>query len=167
LDDELESIVNRYYKSSLDTYKEGWVTYPYKNLSIGTHKIRLKAWDVHNNFSEAEIEFIVVEDENLAIEKLINFPNPVYDFTQFSFEHNRSGDDLEIFIDILSMEGRLVKRIGLTKNHSPSRISDIYWDGREQNGSKLGSGMYIFRLSIRSLIDGSKNQANQKLIIIN
>jgi len=31
----------------------------------------------------------------------------------------------------------------------------------------LLGGVYIFRVSIRSLIDGSKNQANQKLVIIN
>lgn len=167
LDDKTEAIVNEYYVSDLDTYKRGWVTYPYKELSIGTHKIRLKAWDVHNNFNEAEIEFLVVDDENLAIEKLINFPNPVYDFTRFSFEHNRSGDDLEILIDVLSMDGKLVKRIRQVRERSESRISNIFWDRREQNGSKLSNGVYIFRLSIRSLTDGSKNEAKQKLVIIN
>ena len=167
LDDDLVAIVNDYYISEIDTYKKGWVTYPYKDLSIGIHRIRLKAWDVHNNFNEAEIEFLVVEDENLAIEKLINFPNPFSDYTRFSFEHNRAGDDLEIMIDIYSMQGKLVKQIVYTKENSETRISDIFWDGKEENGSNLQSGVYLFRLFIRSLIDGSKNQANQKLVIIN
>lgn len=167
LDDEEEIKVSNYYTSEKDTYKRGWVTYPYKDLSIGTHKIRLKAWDVNNNFNEAEIEFLVVEDENLAIEKLINFPNPFTDFTTFSFEHNRAGDDLEIMIDVFSTQGKLVKQFVYTKENSESRISDIVWDGKEQNGSNLLGGVYIFQLSIRSLIDGSKNQANQKLVIIN
>lgn len=167
LDDGEEIPVNNFYISALNTYKKGWVTYPFRELSIGTHKIRLKAWDVHNNSNEAEIEFLVVEDLELAIEKLMNFPNPFGDFTRFSFEHNRAGDDLEIRIDIYSAQGKLVKQFISTRENSDSRISDLVWDGKEQNGSKLRSGIYIFRISIRSLIDGSKKQANQKLVLIN
>ncbi|MCK5104079.1 MAG: T9SS type A sorting domain-containing protein, partial [Cyclobacteriaceae bacterium] len=167
LDNEEEITVNGYYVSAIDTYKKGWVTYPFKDLSIGTHKIRLKAWDIHNNSNEAEIEFLVVEDAYLAIEKLMNFPNPFRDYTRFSFEHNRAGDDLEIMIDIYSLQGKLVKQFIYTRENSESRISDLVWDGKAKNGSILLSGVYIFRLSIRSLIDGSKKQANQKLVIIN
>lgn len=167
LDDGAEVPVNDFYISMLDTYKKGLVTYPFKELSIGKHKIRLKAWDVYNNSSEAEIEFLVVEDANLAIEKLMNFPNPFGNFTRFSFEHNRAGDDLEISIDIFSAQGNLVKQFVFTRENSESRISDLVWDGKKQNGSELRSGVYIFRLSIRSLIDGSKKQANKKLVIIN
>jgi hypothetical protein len=160
-------VLNEYYISKIDTYKEGWVTYPFKDLSIGTHKIRLKAWDVHNNFNEAEVEFLVVEDAYLAIEKLMNFPNPFSDYTQFSFEHNRAGDDLEVLIDIYSTQGKLVKQFSYIKENSESRISDLVWDVRESNGGNISSGIYIFKLSIRSLNDGSKKQANQKLVIIN
>ena len=167
LDDTSETVLNQYYISEKDTYKQGWVTYPYKGLSKGSHKIRLKAWDIHGNANEAEIELFVVEDENLAIEKLMNFPNPFSDFTQFSFEHNRAGEDLEIMIDIYSVQGKLVKQFYAIKEDSESRVSDLVWDGTEKTGSKLASGIYMFTLSVRSLIDGSKKQANQKLVIIN
>ncbi len=167
LDDTSETVLNRYYVGEKDTYKQGWVTYPYKDLSIGTHKITLKAWDIHGNFNEAEIEFNVVESENLSIDKLMNFPNPFSDYTQFSFEHNRAGEDLEITIQVYSLQGKLVKRFYTIKENSDSRISDLEWDGAETNGSKLASGIYLFNLSIRSLTDGSKKQANQKLVIIN
>lgn len=166
LDDGEEIAINDYYVSARDTYKKGWVKYPYKDLSIGIHKIRLKAWDIHNNFNEAELEFLVVEDENIAIESLMNYPNPFTDYTQFSFEHNRAGDDLEIMIDVFSMQGKLVKQFAYIRENSESRISDLVWDEKEKNGGPLLSGIYIFRLSLRSLKDGSKKQANQKLIII-
>ncbi len=166
LDDGEEITINDYYVSAMDTYKKGWVKYPYQDLPVGIHKIRLKAWDIHNNFNEAEIEFLVVEDENIAIESLMNFPNPFSDYTQFSFEHNRAGDDLEIMIDVFSMQGKLVKQFAYIKENSESRISDLVWDEKEKNGGPLLSGVYVFRLSLRSLNDGSKKQANQKLIII-
>ena len=167
LDDSLLVSLRNYFVSERDTYKKGWVTFPIKNLSIGTHKIWLQAWDVYNNSSDAEIEFVVVEDEHLAIEKLINYPNPFSDFTTFSFEHNRAGDDLEILVEIFSMQGKLVKQLAITKENSESRVSEIFWDRKGENGSNLLAGVYIFRLSIRSLIDGSKKHANQKLVIIN
>ena len=167
LDSEDEISVRNYYVSEKDSYTTGWVTYPFKDLSTGTHKIRLQAWDVHNNSGEAEIEFLVLDDKDLTIEKLINYPNPFSDYTTFSFETNRAGDDLEILIEVISMQGKLVKQFFYTKENSESRISDIIWDGKNQNGSNILGGAYIFRLSVRSLSDGSKNQANKKLIIIN
>ena len=167
LDDSLLVSLRNYFVSELDTYQNGWVTYPVKNLSTGIHKIWLQVWDVHNNSSDAEIEFVVIEDDGLAIEKLINYPNPFSDYTTFSFEHNRAGDDLEILVEVFSTQGKLVKRLAITKEKSQSRITDIVWDGKEQNGSNLLAGVYIFKLTIRSLIDGSKKHANQKLVIIN
>ena len=109
----------------------------------------------------------MVDDEDLTIEKLINYPNPFSDYTTFSFETNRAGDDLEILVEVISMQGKLVKQFVYTEENSESRISDIVWDGKNQNGSNILGGLYILRLSVRSLSDGSKNQANKKLIIIN
>ena len=167
LDDSLEVNVNNYYTAAIDTYKTGWVTYPLKGLSMGAHKIRLQAWDVHNNYNEAEIEFVVVEGDNIMIEKLMNYPNPFKDFTRFTFEHNRAGDDLDIMIEVYSTTGNLIKKINYQVENSPARIDDIVWDSQQQNGSILPGGVYIFRLGVRSLSDGSKNLANHKFVIIN
>lgn len=167
LDDSLEVNVNNYYAAATDTYKTGWVTYPFKELSMGTHKIRLQAWDVHNNFNEAEITFVVVEGREIRIEKLMNYPNPFRDYTTFTFEHNRAGDDLDIMIEVYSTTGMLVKKINYQVENSPARIADIVWDSRQQNGGILPGGVYIFRLGVRSLSDGSKNLANRKFVIIN
>jgi hypothetical protein len=167
LDDSLEVNVNNYYTAIKDTYKRGWVTYPFKGLSMGTHKIRLQAWDVHNNFNEAEIKFVVVEGKDIRIEKLRNFPNPFRDYTTFTFEHNRAGDDLDIIIEVYSITGMLVNKINYQIENSPARIDDIVWDSQQQNGSNLPGGVYIFRLGVRSLSDGSKILANHKFVIIN
>lgn len=166
LDDSLTEVVSKYYLSDEDSYQSGWVTYPIKNLSIGTHKIRLLVQDVYNNEGEAEIEFNVLQDRQLTIDKLMNFPNPFREFTRFSFEHNRAGDDLEIDINVYSMQGKLVKHLYYLEKNSNSRIADIVWDRTQENGSNMLNGVYIFRISVRSLMDGSKNQANQKLVII-
>jgi hypothetical protein len=167
LDDSLEMNVNGYYMAENNTYKVGWVTYPFKDLSIGTHKIKLLAWDVHNNFSEAEIRFVVVDGDEIRIEKLTNYPNPFIRDTKFAFEHNRAGDDLEIMIEIYSSTGKLIKHIAYVEEKSPARITNIEWDSGSPNGRNLPGGLYIFRLGVRSLEDGSKNFANHKFVKIN
>jgi hypothetical protein len=70
-------------------------------------------------------------------------------------------------IEVYSVQGKLVKQFYALKENCETRISYLVWDVTEKNGTKLASGIYIFTLSVRSLIDGSKKQANQKLVIIN
>ncbi|NJN27139.1 MAG: type IX secretion system sortase PorU [Cyclobacteriaceae bacterium] len=167
LDGAHQVILNAFYTSEKDTYQQGWVTYLFKDLSIGEHNIRLNAWDIHGNGSEAEIVFNVTKNRELTIDKLAGFPNPFRDFTRVGFEHNRAGDDLEISIEIYSLQGKLVHKFTTMRPHSASRINDLEWDGSSDSGGKLTSGLYFLRLFVRSLNDGSKNQANQKLVIIN
>jgi flagellar hook assembly protein FlgD len=108
----------------------------------------------------------VGEDNRLIIQHLLNYPNPFRDETRFSFEHNRSGENLSVVIQIFSIKGQLVKTLEGVTSYSGFRINDIIWDGRGESGQKLESGMYIYRVFVRSLLDGAKNTEYQKLVII-
>lgn len=167
LDGEEEFVLNDFYTANLDDYQHGSVDYPLTGLTAGHHKIVLKVWDVYNNPAKDSIEFQVGDPNILYISNLTNYPNPFKNETTFSFEHNHAGEDLEITIDIYSISGELVREImGISKN-SNFRINDISWDGRRADGKKLDSGIYIYRLFVRSLLDGAKNRFSKKLIIIN
>lgn len=167
LDDSLQVFAGKYYVAATDTYKSGWVTYPFKNLSIGTHNIKMQVWDVHGNFNEGEVEFNVIDGKEVRIENLRNYPNPFREQSTFTFEHNRAGDDLEISIEIISTAGRLIKKTSYIIEDSPTRITGLEWDSSQQNGSNILGGVYIFKVGVRSLLDGSKNFANYKFVIIN
>jgi flagellar hook assembly protein FlgD len=84
----------------------------------------------------------------LALDALMNYPNPFSDETVFSFEHNINSQSMSLSIDIYSLDGRLVKH--LEDNFEPysSRINHIRWDGTDDNGSKISKGMYVYRLQI-------------------
>jgi len=56
-------VLNDYYKTEVDDYQKGTVNYPLRDLEPGLHTLTLKVWDVYNNSSIAEIQFIV-HDEN-------------------------------------------------------------------------------------------------------
>lgn len=167
LDNESTYVLNDFYTAELDSYQRGRISYQLTNLEEGSHQLKMKVWDTHNNLAEETIDFIIGEPNRLVINNLLNYPNPFHDETIFSMEHNRSGEDIEVIIEIFSTEGELVKTISGVTFNSAFRINDIRWDGRSGSGEKLKTGLYIYRVFLRSLKDGAKNTDFKKLVIIN
>ena len=104
-------ILNDYYQANVDDYQSGVVTYPFRDLAPGLHTLTLKAWDVYNNSSIAEIQFVVYDkDRELVIDNVLNYPNPFIDYTEFWFNHN-SSDVLDVSIQIFTVSGKLVRTL--------------------------------------------------------
>jgi hypothetical protein len=167
LDDDFQNllVLNDYYESDLNSYQSGTIQYQLSNLIEGEHSITLKVWDVTNNSSVASIDFIVTESAQFILENLINYPNPFTNQTSFVFEHNQADGDLKVVIRIFDLSGQLVKTIYETFYADGFRIGPIEWDGYDDRGNKLGSGIYVYRVSVRSSL-GEKAEAFQKLVIV-
>jgi hypothetical protein len=123
--------------------------------------------DTHNNSNTEIIEFLVAESGSLTLEKVLNYPNPFNEQTTFTFDHNRAGEDLEISISIYSSTGHLIREMNYLIENSVSKIDGLTWDAREDLGQNMGRGLYLYRVEVRSISDGSKNQQIEKLVIIN
>jgi len=166
-------VLNDYYQANVDDYQNGEVLFPFRDLEPGLHTLTLKAWDVYNNSSTAEIQFIVHdEDEQLVITNVLNYPNPFVDYTEFWFNHN-SSDNLDVSIQIFTVSGKLVKTINgqtLTEgccNQGASSLSrSISWDGRDDFGDKIGKGVYVYKLKVRSNQLNKQVEKIQKLVIL-
>jgi hypothetical protein len=158
-------ILNDYYVADLNTFQRGVITYPFSELSNGMHSVSLKVWDVYNNSSEASIEFLVVSSAEMAIQHLLNYPNPFFDKTNFSFEYNQPNTELEIQIDIYSLSGQKVKTLRVPVYSDGFRVNSIEWDGSADNGVRIGSGTYVYNLKV-ILPDGSTAQKSSKLVMI-
>jgi hypothetical protein len=162
-------ILNDYYEASLDDYTNGVVSYPLRDLEPGPHTITLRAWDVYNNSSTADIEFLVFdEDKGLVIENVLNYPNPFVNYTEFWFNHN-SSEPLDISVQIFTVSGKLVRTLnGQTSGgKSVSTLSkDIIWDGRDDFGDKLGKGVYIYKLKVKSERLNTQVEKTEKLVIL-
>ena len=166
IDNESEPVIlNDYYESDVDTYKSGEVRFQLSDLSAGEHTITFKVWDVYNNSSEEVIEFVVTEDENVAIDHLLNYPNPFTTNTEFSFEHNQVCDYLDVQIQIFTISGKLVKNIQERVNSDGFRVDGIFWDGRDEFGDKIGIGTYVYKLSVVNEA-GKKEEKFEKLFIL-
>lgn len=159
-------VLNEYYKADLNTFKSGVVRYPLFNLEEGHYTLKVRAWDTYNNPNTAVTEFIVTPSSEFVIRHLLNYPNPFTTHTKFQFEHNRPNHPLEITIQIFTVAGRLVKTIHQFVQSPGSRVTDIPWDGLDDFGNKIGKGVYIYRLKVRSALDDSKAEQYEKLVIL-
>ncbi len=159
-------ILNKYYVAAKDDYTKGKVTFPLGNLSPGTYSLRFKVWDTYNNSTEEVLEFTVESTSKIQLSHVLNYPNPFSTNTTFHFDHNRFGDNLMIQIQIYTVSGKLVKTLDETVYNSPSHISDINWDGLDDYGDKIGRGVYVYKLKIRSLQDGSTTHVFEKLVLL-
>ncbi len=160
-------VMNDFYTTELDDYTAGKVEYPFNELAEGNHSLRVKAWDTHNNSGEDYIEFVVANDAEVALQNVLNYPNPFTTNTEFHFDHNRAGDDLDIQIQIYTISGRLIRTLNSSTFGSPAHISSITWNGTDEFGDKIGKGVYVYKVNVRSMTDGSKNYKIQRLVILN
>jgi hypothetical protein len=161
------TVLNEYYTADVDKFTSGRVSYLFKNLSIGPHVLRIKAWDTFNNSAEKEIEFIAARNEKLALEHILNYPNPFAGHTTFHFDHNRSGDALDVQVQIFTVSGKLVRTLTAYVLTSESHVSSISWDGRDDYNDQLARGVYVYRLSVRTPHDGSRVSKFEKLVLLN
>ena len=163
-------VLNDYYQANIDDYTNGTVSYPFRDLEPGPHTLTFKAWDVYNNSSTTELQFTVFDkDEELVIENVLNYPNPFVNYTEFWFNHN-SSDPLDVSVQIFTVSGKLVRTLnGQTASGSKSVSSlskDIVWDGRDDFGDKIGKGVYIYKLKVRSNRLNKQVEKIQKLVIL-
>ena len=160
-------VLNDYYETENDDYTRGFVRFPFRDLTPGLHTILFKAWDVYNNLVTAEIQFnAVCSDEGLKIERVLNYPNPFVSYTEFWFNHNMPFEPLDVQVQILTVSGKLVKTINQQVTTDGFLCRDIVWDGRDDFGDKIGKGVYVYKLKVRSTTTGKSVEKYEKLVIL-
>ena len=141
-------LLNDYYEAELDDYQKGTINYPFSELDAGQHTLTLKVWDVYNNSGEANTEFVVAESAELALDHVLNYPNPFTTNTAFYFEHNQPGQGLDVKIEIFTVSGKLIKTLDTFIAENSYRVGPIYWNGLDEYGDLIGKGVYIYKLKV-------------------
>lgn len=160
-------VMNPYYTADVDSYTSGTVKYLFKGLTPGAHSLTLKAWDTFNNSSERTLDFVVENTASLALDHVLNYPNPFANHTTFHFDHNRQGDDLDVQVQVFTVSGRLVRTVQGNIPTSTAHIGDLSWDGRDEFGDVLARGVYVYKVNVRSTRDGAHTSKYEKLVILN
>jgi flagellar hook assembly protein FlgD len=95
----------------------------------------------------------------------LNFPNPMRDHTTFSWESNQVNQPVEVEIQIVALNGRPVKKISQTIYAQGYRTATIQWDGTQDDGSVVSSGLYVYSVQM-TLPNGAVSQQTSKLVVI-
>jgi len=92
------------------------------------------------------VGFVRVERLPERTELLPNYPNPFNPETWIPF---RLADDGDVRIRIYELRGKLVRELNpgsLEAGNYVRRRKAAYWDGRNEQGEQVASGVYIYQM---------------------
>jgi hypothetical protein len=159
-------ILNDFYQTELDDFTRGKVVFRLRDLAVGPHTLKLKAWDTYNNSSESMINFVVVSDASITLDNVLNYPNPFVNYTEFWFNHNKPNESLEVQVQIFTISGKLIKTINQQVTTTGNLARSITWNGLDDFGNKIGKGVYVYKLKVKSTVSNLSAEKYEKLVIL-
>lgn len=124
------------------------------SVQDGVYELLIRAQDKSNNISgvgtgdyDYSIKFEVINQSTVT--NVLNYPNPFSTQTQFVFTLTGSELPTEFTIQILTISGVVVREITMNELgpvHIGRNITDYRWDGRDEYGDLLATGVYLYRV---------------------
>ncbi len=166
IDHESENLVNltSMFEADRDDFTTGSLLYELGELAAGNHHFKIKAWDNANNSTVYEFDAEVMVAGDFAIRDLLNYPNPMSESTRFSYFLTQRVEKFSI--ELFALSGRKIKsfyRYAL----EPGYYDDIEWYGRDADGSRVATEVYIYKATAYPVAGGDKVESFGKLVLIN
>ncbi len=166
-DDANPYIMNDFYETEIDDFTKGVVNFKFRDLEPGLHTLTFKGWDVYNNSSTQELQFVVKESTGFSLNNVLNYPNPFVSHTEFWFEHSGAAADLlEVQIQVFTVSGKVIWTTNQSLSGKNSYTDDIQWDGKDDFGQKLGKGVYVYKISVKSTLTNQRVEKFEKLVLL-
>lgn len=156
--------LNQNFQFDFGSYTSGSTFYSIPALAEGQHTLRFRVWDILNNPSTTTLSFNVVPGKTPELTDVNVTTNPAKTSTTFIATHDRPGAEVNVMIEIFDMSGRILHVINET-SIPETQTTAVPWDLTTGNGSRLQTGVYLYRVSISG---GGSNAASKakKLIVI-
>ncbi len=125
---------------------------------IQTLQHEISATDIHRAFTELRLTSADLIPKQTVL--LANYPNPFNPETWLPYQ---LANDAEVTIRIYSAAGQLVRHLDLGFQQAGYYIGKsraAYWDGRNDLGERLASGVYFYQLSTPD------SSATRKMVIM-
>ena len=156
-------VLNDNFQYDFGSYTSGNTYYNIPELDEGPHTLLFRAWDVLNNSSTTRLSFNVVKGLLPSLFSVSCTNNPATTETTFIINHDRTGSEMDVDVEIFDVGGRLLWR------HSESGLSmsgayTVDWDLTVDGGRRLQTGVYLYRVRVSS--DGSSKASKAKKLII-
>jgi len=89
------------------------------------------------------------------------FPNPTISRVQIVYGLPNSS---QVSLKVYDLSGRLIRT--LVDRKEEAGVRQVFWDGRDQSGQDLPSGIYFYRLSSQGLNEFISNTVTKKSVIL-
>ncbi len=116
-------------------------------MSVGRHRLIIRAWDLLGNLSKDTIYIEVPSLTTGNLRNLTVLPNPVKSASRFSFELNNSKDPISLGLEVYDLSGKIYYSVLQQMQPTANKIV-FNWDGRTNQGGQLASGIYYYRIIV-------------------
>ena len=158
--DPLKSyILNDNFQALVNSYSAGTVKYKLPQIENGKHTLTLRVCDLLNNSSTASIDFVVEKGLTPTIFSVTNYPNPFNKSTIIRVIHDRPETILKTTVEIFDIVGKKIWSF-----EEPS-AGDISWDLSAMQSEKIKSGVYLYRVSIKTTNSNLYSKTNKMIIL--
>ena len=133
-------------------YQKVWVRFRFvSNESIGMAGVLIDDVSIYPDATVSVKNQSMLEPLLEQWQLLQNYPNPFNLNTTFSYNMVKSGD---VKLSIYNINGKLVR--DLLQQKQSAGLHSIDWDGRDNNGQLVGTGIYLYRLEVKGKFMSSK-----------
>lgn len=155
--------LNERFQYDFSDYCKGKADYVLPELPDGPHKLLFRAWDAQNNSSVAELSFVVNATQQPTLSNVICTKNPATTSTSFVISHDRAGSEVDVELEVFDTSSRLLWRKSETGIPTDQTYT-IDWDLTTGSGSRLKTGVYLYRVLISN--NGSSKASQAKKLIV-
>ncbi len=146
-DFDLDGVVDSYEQNPEYTYQDtGYYSVKLYMYYLGAGDGYVKTNYIHvidgNNYDECKIENVKC--------KMQNYPNPFNPLTTISFSTTEDTENTEL--NIYNIKGQCIRKLKIYygKRETGDGRRSVVWDGKDQNGNSVSSGIYLYRLNIEN-----------------
>ncbi|MFQ3576643.1 MAG: C25 family cysteine peptidase, partial [Cytophagales bacterium] len=123
-----------------------------KNLEDGVYTLCVEGSDATENMAGTRpycIEFTVVSSPGVSF--FVPVPNPFREQVKFAYQLNGKDIPDELNIYIFNSTGQLVRKLEKSELGNPRIGNNLTnaWDGRDQRGNQLPSGIYYYKPEVK------------------
>jgi len=126
-------------------YSSGYITYSSNTISFncpteisaGKHSLEINVSDKVGNTASFSSSFSISDD---LVADIYNYPSPFSPDEGTTFRYILSENCDEVKIYIFNLAGTLLREL---KGTTMSGVNNVYWDGKDSNGDKVTSDVFI------------------------
>ncbi|WP_304516389.1 type IX secretion system sortase PorU [Cecembia rubra] len=158
-------LLNRHFFALDGSFKKGEIITDLTNLQEGMNSLKISAWDNSGNKSELNSSIEVRGSLKIQILHALTYPNPANELSKFRILHNRPGENLLLTFEVYSVMGETIFNISKRYVEAENILEDLEWIFFHTKTKNPTKGTYIYKLQLRSEVDGTSDSWSGKIII--